>query len=246
MVGSAPEFPSGTVAVVLGSSGFLGSALMDRLSEAGLPCLGVDMQGTATNVDLTDPTQLRHMLSDFLNESPDSSNVVLTVATGRAVFTDTTERTFDEISGVLMTNVGIPLFALNEVRRACIDRGISGSFVLISSVFAKKVPQFDNYQFSERRSSEVYGASKAALEQMVRYYASVLGPEGLRVNGLAPGGIFDESTHSTLFTSSYSKDAALGRMSDRAEVVDGIFFLLSDRSRGITGHTLAVDCGYRL
>jgi len=170
----------------------------------------------------------------------------LLVSSGLAVFTDTFERSKNEIEDVLMTNLGIPIFALNAFAKACVSREIKGSCVLVGSVFGTNVPRFSNYFHSSRRSSEVYGASKAGVEQLARYYASLLGKDGIRVNGVSPGGIYDPRTHSDDFVEAYSLDTALGRMTARQEVVDAIVFMLSEKSTGITGQTLNVDCGFRL
>ena len=94
------------------------------------------------------------------------------------------------------------------------------------------------------------GVAKAALEASVRYLASDLGSENIRVNAVSAGPI------KTLAASGIAnfdtmldycaQRAPLKRNTTPAEVGDSVMFLLSDLARGVTGETLYVDCGYNI
>jgi enoyl-[acyl-carrier protein] reductase I len=96
----------------------------------------------------------------------------------------------------------------------------------------------------------VMGVAKAALEMNVRYLASELGPQNIRVNAIsagpirtlassAVGGILDMIHHVELV-------APLRRTVTQTEVGNAAAFLCSDLSSGITGQVLYVDAGYEI
>jgi enoyl-[acyl-carrier protein] reductase I len=96
----------------------------------------------------------------------------------------------------------------------------------------------------------VMGIAKAALEMNVRYLASELGAQNVRVNGIsagpirtlassAVGGIRDMISH-------VEQVAPLGRTVTQLEVGNAAAFLCSDLASGITGQILYVDAGYEI
>ncbi len=94
-----------------------------------------------------------------------------------------------------------------------------------------------------------YSATKGAIDTLTKHFAAALGPQGIRVNALAPGVIDTEM-------SSFAKTAdgqtfilgmqALKRIGQPEDVADVIAFLASDAARWITGTTIHVDGGSRL
>jgi len=93
-----------------------------------------------------------------------------------------------------------------------------------------------------------YHVAKAALSQMVRYYAVALGPLGIRVNCVSPGTIMKEeaqsfyAAHPELWEL-YGRIIPLGRMGSAGEVARAIAFLCSPEAGYITGQELVVDGG---
>ncbi|HAX75591.1 MAG TPA: enoyl-[acyl-carrier-protein] reductase FabI [Cyanobacteria bacterium UBA11372] len=96
----------------------------------------------------------------------------------------------------------------------------------------------------------VMGIAKAALEMNVRYLASELGAQNVRVNGIsagpirtlassAVGGIRDMISH-------VEEVAPLRRTVTQLEVGNAAAFLCSDLASGITGQILYVDAGYEI
>lgn len=94
------------------------------------------------------------------------------------------------------------------------------------------------------------GPVKAALESSVRYLATELGPQGIRVNAVSPGPLatraasgitgFDELLNNAV------KRAPMRRLVDIDDVGALCTFLVSDAARSITGDTLFVDAGYHI
>jgi enoyl-[acyl-carrier protein] reductase I len=96
----------------------------------------------------------------------------------------------------------------------------------------------------------VMGVAKAALEASVRYLASELGAQKIRVNAISAGPI---KTISARGIKDFSKvldfvaqHAPLRRNTDIAEVADTAVFLASDLGRGVTGNTIFVDAGFHI
>jgi len=95
----------------------------------------------------------------------------------------------------------------------------------------------------------VMGLAKASLEASVRYMASSLGPEGIRVNGISAGPIRTLAASGIKkFRSMLDANAAkspLKRNITIAEVGNTAAFLASDLASGITGEITYVDGGAR-
>jgi NAD(P)-dependent dehydrogenase (short-subunit alcohol dehydrogenase family) len=99
-----------------------------------------------------------------------------------------------------------------------------------------------------------YSASKAALVGIMRSIAMDVAPRGIRCNTVHPGSVrsrmlersAQEATGGKDTTEWYKRAAAmakLGRLVEPEEIADLVEFLASDRSRMITGQSIAVDGG---
>jgi NAD(P)-dependent dehydrogenase (short-subunit alcohol dehydrogenase family) len=94
-----------------------------------------------------------------------------------------------------------------------------------------------------------YAATKGALETLVKNWAAILGPQGIRVNAVAPGVIdTDMSTFTKTEAGRESTMAiqALKRIGKPEDVADVVAFLASDAARWITGASIPVDGGSKL
>ncbi|MGH9475166.1 MAG: enoyl-ACP reductase FabI [Terriglobales bacterium] len=115
-----------------------------------------------------------------------------------------------------------------------------GGIVTLSYLGAQRV--VTNYN--------VMGVAKAALEAAVRYLASELGPQHIRVNAISAGPVKTVSARAIKDFNSMldhvAQRAPLRRVTDPAEVASTAMFLLSPGGRGITGDTLFVDSGYHI
>jgi 3-oxoacyl-[acyl-carrier protein] reductase len=89
-----------------------------------------------------------------------------------------------------------------------------------------------------------YTAAKAGLIGMSRSMAKELGPQGVRVNVLAPGVIAPaEGALPPQVEQTYRRLTALGRLGRGEEIAGPVLFLVSDLSSYVTGETLHVDGG---
>jgi len=96
----------------------------------------------------------------------------------------------------------------------------------------------------------VMGVAKASLEAAVRYLASDLGPQNIRVNAISSGPVKTVSARGVKDFSNIldmtPKRAPLRRNTDPAEVADTAVFLASDLGRGVTANVLFVDSGMQV
>lgn len=91
-----------------------------------------------------------------------------------------------------------------------------------------------------------YVTSKAALVGMTRSLASEVGPEGVRVNAVAPGSTQTEIERETItpdLRAAMAQQTALRRVQVPDDVVGAVLFLASPDSDFITGQTVNVDGG---
>lgn len=92
-----------------------------------------------------------------------------------------------------------------------------------------------------------YGASKAALQSAMHFFAVELGPKKIRVNTINPGMVETPFIHrGTINEEQLAADMTrypLGRYGRVEEIAHGIIYLLSDASSWTTGHSLVIDGG---
>lgn len=95
--------------------------------------------------------------------------------------------------------------------------------------------------------NSVYGASKAALQAMIRYCAQELAPKKVRVNGINPGMVNTPLIRKgTLADEQLAEDRAkypLKRYGEPEDVAYAAIYLLSDASSWVTGQSIVIDGG---
>lgn len=121
---------------------------------------------------------------------------------------------------------------------ALMRRGGGGAIVNTSSIGSRRA----------NPALPAYGAMKRALNSITETAAVTWGPEGIRVNGLTPGGTATEmidtwEAHSPGIVDQIKASIPLGRMAQPEEVAEVACWLLSDRASAVTGAIVPVDGG---
>ena len=151
---------------------------------------------------------------------------------------DDVRRTFD-------VNVVGALAAIQVFGTGMRDAG-RGSIVNIGSLYASIAPDPSFYDHLDNDppflKPVAYGASKAALISLTRYFARLWGPHGVRVNALSPGGV--RGGQDSEFLRKYEARVPLRRMAEEADLVGPLLFLASADARYVTGHELRADGGF--
>lgn len=96
----------------------------------------------------------------------------------------------------------------------------------------------------------VYGASKAALNSVMRYASREYAARKVRINSICPGMVDTPLIHrGTITEEQLAEDAKkypLGRYGRPEDIANGAIYLLSDASSWLTGHDLVIDGGFSI
>jgi NAD(P)-dependent dehydrogenase (short-subunit alcohol dehydrogenase family) len=232
---------AGRVAVVTGALGILGPVWTEALAGAGGTVVGLDVRegNGVLQGDVTDRASLERVLAAIIEEHGTPSvlvnNAGIDVPPGQ-----NDDASFRE---TLDVNVAGVFNATQVFGQAMCETG-RGSIVNIGSLYASVAPipaLYDHFDPPFTKPA-AYGASKAAVVNLTRYFARLWGPYGVRVNTLSPGGVRGNQDHE--FVRKYTDRVPLGRMADAEDLVGPMLFLASDASRYVTGQDLLVDGGF--
>ncbi|OPH58988.1 3-oxoacyl-ACP reductase [Paenibacillus ferrarius] len=158
-------------------------------------------------------------------------DVLVNNATGPQPMLSIEDSTWQTYLDQLDFFVKTPLLLAKAILPGMKLRG-TGSIIHIGS----EVVQIGNANFSS------YVTAKAAMVGMTRSWASELGPQGIRVNLVAPGWIPVER-HEGAETGDYQAGVPLQRMGEPTDIANAVVFFASDESRFITGQCLSVNGG---
>ena len=143
----------------------------------------------------------------------------------------------DEFDRVINLNLKGTFMLLKAVARGMAERG-RGSIIVFSSIRAEVVEP----------GQGIYAATKAGLRQMVRALAAELGPNGVRVNAVAPGVVETPLTAPIKgkpdWYQAYANKSILRRWAQPSEMVGTVLLLASDAGSYMTGGMYFVDGGW--
>jgi 3-oxoacyl-[acyl-carrier protein] reductase len=151
--------------------------------------------------------------------------------------------TVEDFDNLFATNVRGPFFLVQQLLPVL---GEGSSIVVISSLGARSVVGKSGL---DNPSILAYASTKGALETLVKNWATILGPRGIRVNAVAPGVIDTDMSNFT--KTETGREIALGmqalkRIGKPEDVADVVTFMASDGARWITGASIPVDGGSKL
>jgi 3-oxoacyl-[acyl-carrier protein] reductase len=250
----------GKTALVTGASRGIGRATASAFAEAGAhvlvhygrsaqdaECLVASIQAkggraNAIRADLAAPdgamllaTEVRSIVGERLDVLVSNAGVVKSATIQGHTIMD-----FDNL---FATNVRSPFFLVQQLLPVL---GEGSNIIVISSLGAHAVvgkPGLEN------PSILAYASTKGALETLVKNWAAILGPRGIRVNAVAPGVIDTDMSNFT--KTETGRETVLGmqalkRIGKPEDVADVVAFLASDAARWITGTSIPVDGGSKL
>jgi NAD(P)-dependent dehydrogenase (short-subunit alcohol dehydrogenase family) len=227
---------AGEVALVTGARGRLGPVWVAALEAAGAHVVGIDVE----DADVRDRAALE-TARDGLERAPsvlvNNAGIDQPPDGGAGAVLD-----HDEFLRVLDVNLAGAFNATLVFGEAMVAAG-RGSIVNIGSLYASVAPEPGFYDHLEGfLKPPAYGASKAGLVQLTKYFARLWGPSGVRVNALSPGGVRGDQDPE--FLRKYCARVPLGRMAEPEDLEGPLVFLASRASQYLTGHELRVDGGF--
>jgi len=121
-----------------------------------------------------------------------------------------------------------------------------GKIINLSSMYGMVAPKFEVYDgFPEFLNPPHYGAAKAGIVQLTKYYASHLGQYGLQVNAVSPGPFPSEKVQESKgFIDNLAQKTCLKRIGQPQDLGGVFVFLSSDASNYVTGQNIAIDGGW--
>ena len=251
------------VALVTGAASGLGCGIAQGLVEAGaaVAFCDVDDQGAqAAAASSRDPSRAFPVHMDVTDEASVACAFdallrhwggldIAVCAAGVAPAFELVDMPVDKWRQALEINLTGYFLVAREAARIMRAQGDGGAMVMLSSKSG----------LDASRANSAYNATKAGELHLMRGWALELGAYGIRVNGVAPGNVFEGSK---IWNPEYIKTAArkrgikpeevspyyvsltaLKRDIKRSDVAAAIVFLCSDTARCITGQTLVVDSG---
>ena len=251
----------GKTALVTGASRGIGRAVASALAEAGahvlvhygrsrqeaeslVACLhSKGGRADAIGADLLAPdgaTLLAKQVRSILVGNRLDVLVLNAGITKAARIADYTVEDFDNLFAI---NVRSPFFLVQQLLPVLVE---GSNIIAISSAQARTVAGKPGL---ENPSILAYAATKGAIETLVKNWAAILGPLGIRVNAVAPGVIDTDMSNFT--KTEAGREVALGmqalkRIGKPEDVADVVAFLASDAARWITGASIPVDGGSKL
>jgi NAD(P)-dependent dehydrogenase (short-subunit alcohol dehydrogenase family) len=115
------------------------------------------------------------------------------------------------------------------------------SIINIASMYGVYAPDFDIYKNTNINNPAAYSVSKSALIYLTKWLAKAMSPK-VRVNAISPGGV--DNNQSKKFKKQYLKKTSLKKMIKPIDIINLIDFLMSDKSKKITGQNFLVDGGW--
>jgi 3-oxoacyl-[acyl-carrier protein] reductase len=152
---------------------------------------------------------------------------------GSARFGSIAEATDEDFELMFTVNTKATFVALREAANRLRD---NGRIVVVSS----------GTTLTHRPGSGVFGASKAAVEQLVRVLARELAPRGITANSVLPGAVRTDALAAARGIGSMQQIAQsipLGRLGEPDDIADVVAFLASDAARWITGASVPAGGG---
>lgn len=242
---------SDKVVLVTGATGQLGRKLCETYLSLGCKVIGLDLK-TANNrvddieyldVDISIRAEVEKAIRNIFEKYAHID--ILINNAGVSTFEPFEIRDEEKFDWVMDVNLKGTFWChqayINEFDRIKAKNGV---IINIASFYGVISPDFRMYSDGDRKNSEVYGATKAGVIQMTKYFAVHLADRNIRVNAVSPGGIFNPvSPQAADFVKKYSYRCPMKRMANAEEMIGGIVYLSSDAASYTTGQNLVIDGG---
>ncbi|CAO3455195.1 SDR family NAD(P)-dependent oxidoreductase [Azospirillum largimobile] len=246
---------NGKVVVVTGASSGIGRAIALRAAEHGARAVIVS-DVTETPREGGEPTadaiRALNVPAHFVKTdvSKRAENDALVAAAeefggvdvfvanaGITLRTDGAEVPEEDYRRLMAVNLDGVLFGAQAAARQMKAKGKAGSIVLMASMGG----------IVGAGTTVAYSTSKGGVVLMAKSLADALGPDGIRVNAVAPGTIdtvlLRTAPGIAEAAEGFRQRTPLRRLGQPSEIGDAVAYLGSDLSSYVTGHALTVDGG---
>lgn len=239
------------IVIITGSCGQLGSSMCDLFVNIGCKVIGVDYSIEKNKINNVDYYELD------IRKGKDVSNVfkiiykkynlvdILINNAGVSVFEPFENRTEENFEWVMNVNLKGTFNCIQKFVD-CYDsqNQKQGCIINIASMYGVISPDFRIYSENDRKNSEVYGATKAGVIQMTKYFAVHLADRNIRSNSISPGGVYNPANpQGKEFIENYEYRCPMKRMAKAEEISSVALFLATELSSYVNGQNITVDGG---
>jgi len=239
------------VALVTGSEGGIGRAVVDLFLEKGWQVIGVDRRpgGNVTGdfhyiqADISDPDAIENIYAETRKFSPVLDCVVNNAAI--QVSKPIMETSAEEWDLTMASNLR-SVFLGAKLAHPLLSAAGKGAIVNVSSVHA----------VATSANISAYAASKGGLLALTRAMAIEFAPDNIRVNAVLPGAVDTPMLRKSMERGQFGQDSVQmrldnlasktvnGRVGTPLEIAMSIYFLADDdQSSFMTGQALVIDGG---
>tara|TARA_B100000579_G_scaffold437862_1_gene469530 strand:+ start:1842 stop:2600 length:759 start_codon:yes stop_codon:yes gene_type:complete len=233
------------IVVVTGSEGKIGSYLKKNLEIKGAKVYGIGLQKKNKKNyfkgNVGNEKNIKKILNKIIKIEK-KIDVIINNA-GVSVFTPMEKRTNKEIDYTINCNLKGTInivknyFVLHKKKKLKHCKIIN-----IGSIYGLVSPDLRVYSKGDNINSEIYGATKAGIIQLTKYYAAMFGKYNILVNCISPGGLSDKA-HSQKFINNYNKRVPMNRFGIENDLLGAIIYFASDSCSYTTGQNLVIDGG---
>lgn len=250
----------GRFAVVTGGSGHLGHAMVEALSEAGakvfvagtdkekFECVfGKDTPHHFIPINILESQSIRSAFKQIYDEVG-RIDVLINNAASVSCGGKLPENIDDEMWRSTLDGVAGNVFkCIREVIPYMEKTG--GSIVNIASMYGVVSPNLSMYNdaCAPFLNPVAYGAGKAAVVQLTKYFGAYLVNKGIRVNCISPGTFPSPKVQENKeFVHRLSEKNPANRIGEPDDIKGTVLFLASDASKYIIGQNIMVDGGWTI
>lgn len=233
------------IILLTGSEGKLGKIIKKTFLNLGAKVYGIDVKKSKKKnifrADISKEKSVEKIIKQIIR-SNGKIDVIINNA-GVSVYSPLEKRKSSEIDFTLKVNVkGVINIIKSYFKFHKKNKLKSCKIVNISSIYGVVSPDLRIYSNKDNINSEIYGASKAAVIQLTKYFATMFGKNNILVNSISPGGIRDKN-HSKFFISKYKKRVPMNRLAVEQDIMGAIIYFSGSGCTYTTGQNLVIDGG---
>lgn len=251
---------NGKTAIVTGGCGWLGQAMVESLSDAGAivyvagtsfekykSIYGYDNPIKFVPIDIMSSESIKEAFQKVITQEGHIDILVNNAAHVEGGGKLPEDITDEEWSGCQEGVMGSVFKCIREIIPYMSANG--GSIINIASMYGIVSPNLSMYDdvCAPFLNPVDYGAGKAGVVQMTKYFGAYLIKRGIRVNAIAPGTFPSPKVQENKeFVRRLSEKNPARRIGVPADMKGTVLYLASDASRYVVGQTIQVDGGWTI
>ena len=238
------------IVLVTGSSGQLGLEFIKLYLDLGCKVYGIDLKRIQFKhknfkffkSNIVKQDQIKKIINAIILKEKKIDIIINNAAV--SYFSKINNRKKFEIDNTVDVNLKGVINIISEYFKFHSKKKLKKCKIInIASIYGLVSPDFRIYGKKDRFSSEIYGATKAGVIQLTKYFSVFLSKHNITVNCISPGGVINNKKQRKNFQINYKNRVPLARMAYPEDLFTSILFLTSDSTSYVTGQNIIVDGG---